>query len=68
MLFGSVIWGHALGFKWSLRDGAALGSAGKLGIIYCNALQWSISTPTHTRGTVLDLIAFAIPLQDLISK
>ena len=38
MLFGSIIWGNALGFKWSLYDGAAGGSAGKFGIIYRNAL------------------------------
>ena len=68
MLFGSVIWGHALGFKWSLRDGAARGSAGKLGVIYRNALRWSISAPAHTRGAALYLIAHAIPLQGLISK
>ena len=68
MLFGSVIWGHALGFKWSLRNGAAGGSAGKLGVIYRNALRWSISTPAHTRGAALYLIAHAIPLQGLISK
>ena len=68
MLFGSVIWGHALGFKWSLRDGAAGGSAGKLGVIYRNALRWSISAPAHTRGAALYLIAHVIPLQDLIRK
>ena len=68
MLFGSVIWGHALGFKWSLHDGTAGGSAGKLGAIYHNALRWSISAPTHTCGAALYLIAHAIPLQGLISK
>ena len=68
MLFGSVIWGHVLGFKWSLRDGAAGGSAGKLGVIYRNALRWSISAPAHTRGAALYLIAHSIPLQGLISK
>ena len=68
MLFGSVIWGHVLGFNWSLRDGAAEGSAGKLGVIYRNALRWSISMPAHTRGAALYLIAHAIPLQGLISK
>ena len=68
MLFGSVIWGHALGFKWSLRNGTAGGSAGKLRVIYRNALRWSISAPTHTREAALYLIAHAIPLQGLISK
>ena len=68
MLFGSVVWGHALGFKWSLHDGAAGGSTGKLGIIYRNALQWAICTPAHTRRAALYLIAHAIPLQGLISK
>ena len=63
MLFASVIWGHALGFKWSLHDDTAGGSAGKLGVIYRNALRWSISTPTHTCGAALYLIAHAIPLQ-----
>ena len=68
MLFGSVIWGHALGFKWSLYNGAAGGSAGKLGVIYRNALQWSISALAHTCRAALYLIAHAIPLQGLISK
>ena len=68
ILFGSVIWGHALGFKWSLRDGAAGGSAGKLGVIYRNALRWPISMPAHTRGAALYLIVHAIPLQGLIGK
>ena len=44
------------------------GSAGKLGVIYHNALQWSISVPAHTCGAALYLIAHAIPLQVLISK
>ena len=68
MLFGSVIWGHALGVKWSLHDGAAGGSTGKLGVIYRNALRWSISVPAHTHGVALYLIAHAIPLQGLINK
>ena len=68
MLFGSVIWGHALGFKWSLHNSAAGGSAGKLGVIYHHALRWSISVPAHTRGAALYLIAHAIPMQGLISK
>ena len=68
VLFGSIIWGHALGFKWSLHDGAAGGSAGKLGVLYRNALRWSISVPAHARGAALYLIAHAIPLQGLISK
>ena len=68
MLFGSVIWGHALGFNWALHNGTAGGSAGKLGVIYRNALRWSISAPAHTRGVTLYLIAHAIPLQGLISK
>ena len=62
MLFGSAIWGHALGFKWSLHNGTAGGRAGKLGVVYCNALRWSISMSTHTRGAALYLIAHAIPL------
>ena len=62
MLFESVIWGHALGFKWSLRDGAAGGNAGKLSVIYHNALRWSISMPAHTHGAALYPIAHAIPL------
>ena len=57
-----------MGFKWSLRDGAAGGRAGKLGVIYCNVLRWSISVPAHTRGAALYLIAHAIPLQGIISK
>ena len=68
MHFGRVIWGHALGFKLSLHDGTIGGSAGKLGIIYRNALRWSISAPAHTRGAALYLIAHAVPLQGLISK
>ena len=68
MLFGSVIWGHALGFKWQLHDGTAGGSAEKLGVIYRNALRWSISMPAHTRGAALYLIAHAILLQGLITK
>ena len=68
MLFESVIWGHALGFKWLLHDGAVVRSAGKLGVIYRNALWWSISVPVHTRSAALYLIAHAIPLQGLISK
>ena len=51
-----------------LRNGAAGGSVGKLGVIYHNALGWSISTPAHTRGAALYLIAHAMPLQGLISK
>ena len=68
VLFGSVIWGHALRCKWSLHNGTADGSTGKLGVIYGNALWWSISTPTHTCGAALYLIAHAILLQGLISK
>ena len=51
-----------------MRDGAAGGSAGKLGVIYHNALRWSISALAHTHGAALYLIAHAIPLQGLISK
>ena len=68
MLFGTVIWGHALGFKQSLRDSAAAGSTGKLGIIYRNALRWSISAPAHKHSAALYLITHAVPLQGLISK
>ena len=57
-----------MGFKWSLHDGAAGGSAGKLGVIYRNALWWSISALAHTCGAALYLIAHTIPLQVLISK
>ena len=51
-----------------MRDGAAGGNIGKLGIIYHNALRWSISMLAHTCGAALYLIAHAIPLQGLISK
>ena len=68
MLFGSIIWRHALGFKWSLHNGAAGGSTGKLGVIYRNTLRCSISMPVHIHGAALYLIAHAIPLQGFISK
>ena len=67
MLFGCVIWGHAFGVSYSLRE-AVHGNAGKLAVLYRSALRWAVAAPAHTRSAALYLLNHTIPLHGLITK
>ena len=67
MLFACAICGHAFGVQFSVQDGVR-GSVGKLGVLFCNMLQWAILAPAHIQGAALYLLAHTIPLHGLIVK
>ena len=67
MLFACAIWGHAFGVQFSVQDGVWV-IVGKLGVLFCSALQWAISAPAHIRGAALYLLAHTMPLHGLIVK
>ena len=66
MLFGSVVWGHALGVQ--LRVHSARGSAGRLAVLHKRALRWAVGAPRTMRDAALYLLAGTIPLHGLITK
>ena len=67
LLFGCVVWGHALGPDLALTVPTGK-KVSQVDHLHRSLLRWGIKAPSHIRNSILYLLCHTLPVTGLVAK